>query len=52
MEAIYDDVPVRLGFSAFAPSGPAHGAMFSARTRLGLKDEPAAAPPVKEEDLA
>lgn len=51
MEAIYDDVPVPLGFSAFAPSGPARGAMFSARARSGVKGEPAATSPVKEEDF-
>jgi hypothetical protein len=34
MEAIYDDVPVKVGFSAFAPMHPARGPMFSARTRL------------------
>jgi hypothetical protein len=33
MEAVYDDVPVRLGFGQFAPLQPARGPMFSARTR-------------------
>jgi hypothetical protein len=33
MEAIYDDIPKRIGFSAFAPVHGARGPMFSARTR-------------------
>jgi hypothetical protein len=33
MEAIYDDVPVRLGFAQFAPVVPARGSMFSAWIR-------------------
>jgi hypothetical protein len=45
MEAIYDDVPrSSLGFLAFAPQLPAHGAMFSARGRVGLKGEVLAQP--------
>ena len=53
MEAIYDDVnQPPLGFQAFAPSVPARGSMFAARTRLRLPDE---APPqpagVSERDL-
>jgi hypothetical protein len=40
MEAIYDDMPrSALGFLAFAPQLPAHGAMFSARGRAGLIGE-------------
>jgi hypothetical protein len=45
MEAIYDDIPVRIGFSAFAPAQPASGPMFSARTRLktgGTETKPTA----------
>lgn len=38
IEAIYDDVHVKLGLSAFAPIQPAHGAMFSARRRLQLEE--------------
>jgi Domain of unknown function (DUF4188) len=30
MEAVYDDMPVRLGFGQFAPVKPARGPMFSA----------------------
>jgi len=40
MEAIYDDVPVPLGFGQFAPLRPAHGPMFSARTRAKLAGAP------------
>ena len=40
MEAVYDDVPVRLGFGQFAPMQPARGPMFSARTRAKLAGEP------------
>ena len=50
MEAIYDDVPVPLGFGQFAPLRPARGPMFSARTRARLGGAP---PPavVAEADL-
>jgi hypothetical protein len=43
IEAVYDDVPVRLGFGQFAPVQPARGPMFSARTRAKLAGEPAPA---------
>ena len=33
MEAIYDDVPTRIGFAAFAPVIPARGPMFGAAAR-------------------
>lgn len=40
MEAVYDDVNLPLiGFQAFAPNVPAHGAMFSARKRLHMPGE-------------
>jgi len=51
MEAIYDDVPARIGFGAFAPTHIAKGPMFSARTRLnlgGAETKPAVVP---ESDL-
>lgn len=50
MEAVYDDVPVRLGFAKFAPVKPARGPMFSARNRAARSGEP---PPavVTERDL-
>jgi hypothetical protein len=40
MEAVYDDVPVRLGFGQFAPLQPARGPMFSARMRAKLPGIP------------
>ena len=43
MEAVYDDVPTRLGFGQFAPLQPARGPMFSARNRAKLAGEPRAA---------
>jgi Domain of unknown function (DUF4188) len=46
MEAIYDDIPQPLGFSAFAPVVPARGPMFGAATRGGQAH---AAPAVIEE---
>jgi len=48
-ESIYDDVPVPIGFSRFAPVIPAHGSMFSARKRLNLPGEASTPPPVSEE---
>jgi Domain of unknown function (DUF4188) len=48
MEAIYDDLRVPLGFSAFAPTQPAHGPMFNARNRLGMPGESAIPNPVPE----
>lgn len=49
IEAIYDDVPVPIGLSRFAPVIAPRGAMFSARNRLKLEGEAAAPPPVPEE---
>lgn len=40
MEAVYDDVPVPLGFGQFARFQPARGPMFSARSRAKLAGEP------------
>lgn len=51
MEAIYDDMPKRIGLGAFAPLQQARGPMFSARTRLknpGPDTKPA---PIGETDL-
>jgi len=48
IEAIYDDIPVGLGLSAFAPVIAAQGTMFSARKRLNLPGEAAIAEPVSE----
>lgn len=49
IEAIYDDIDQPLGLSAFAPTRPAKGPMFSARARLGAGQAPVA--PVEEEAL-
>jgi len=51
IEAIYDDVGIPLGLSAFAPTEIARGPMFSARTRLGVKGSDTVAAPVSEADL-
>ena len=51
MEAIYDDLPVSVGMTRFAPVQQARGAMFSARKRLRLQDVPTVASPVTESDL-
>jgi hypothetical protein len=51
MEAIYDDVDVPIGMMSFAPLEKARGAMFSARSRLGL-GESRVDPVVAEEALA
>lgn len=51
MEAIYDDIPRPLGFSAFAPVHPARGPMFSARTRLRAEGADTRPVPVTEEEL-
>lgn len=52
MEAIYDDIPLPLGFSSFAPVKDAHGPMFSSRRRLQLEGkEPEVAPPFVEENV-
>lgn len=37
MEAIYDDIPERVGFARFAPVIPATGRMFAARDRISVK---------------
>jgi hypothetical protein len=51
MEAIYIDIDVPLGFSAFAPVVPARGAMFSARRRMDMAGEPASVAPLSEAEL-
>ena len=50
MEAIYDDVGVKLGFAQFAPNETAKGPMFNARQRLRLSGESKLPPPVPEKD--
>jgi hypothetical protein len=49
MEAIYDDVAVPLGFSAFAPVIPARGATFGAAHRAARPDE--SEPVISEKEL-
>ncbi|HEX6495670.1 MAG TPA: phenylacetaldoxime dehydratase family protein [Acidobacteriaceae bacterium] len=49
MEAIYDDVPVPVGFMKFAPVKPARGPMFGAAHRAAQLHE--AKPVVSEEEL-
>lgn len=51
MEAIYDDIFVPLGLSAFADVVPARGAMFSARRRAGVPGETETSPAVLESEL-
>jgi Monooxygenase af470-like len=48
MEAIYDDLGVKIGFGQFAPNEAAKGPMFSARRRLGLAGESALRPAVED----
>ena len=43
MEAIYDDIPARIGFASFAPVSKALGGVFSASGRMG-RPELAGAP--------
>jgi hypothetical protein len=51
MEAVYLDLSMPIGFSAFAPVVPARGGMFSARRRLNLGGESQTAAPLGENDL-
>lgn len=51
MEAIYDDIFVPLGLSAFAPAAAAKGAMFSARKRAGVEGVASIQPVVSESEL-
>jgi hypothetical protein len=51
IEAIYDDIPVAIGLSQFAPRQKAQGAMLSARKRAGLKGEARVPGPVPEQEL-
>jgi hypothetical protein len=52
MEAVYLDIAEHpLGFLTFAPSEPARGAMFSARSRLRTGGEAKVGVPVSEEEL-
>lgn len=51
VEAIFDDIKVPLGLSAFAPTEIARGPMFSARSRLGVKGSESAPAPLSEASL-
>ena len=50
MEAIYDDIPHRVGLAQFAPVTPARGPMFSSRGRLKLPGEPESPAPITESE--
>ena len=50
MESIFDSVP-GIGLSAFAPTQPARGRMFGARTRAGIGGEAGEPPALAEEEL-
>jgi len=49
MEAVYDDIPMPIGFLKFAPVVPARGSMFGASARAGRHDAGAAA--LSEQEL-
>jgi Domain of unknown function (DUF4188) len=49
MEAIYDDIPQRIGLAAFAPVVPARGPMFGAAQRAASHS--AESPVVSEQEL-
>jgi Monooxygenase af470-like len=49
VESVYIDLP-RTGLTKFASVQPARGSLFSARRRLGLKEEPESPPAVVPEE--
>lgn len=51
IEAIYDDMPVDIGLSAFAPVVQARGAMFSARVRTGMGGQETKPVAINEKEL-
>lgn len=51
IEAIYDDIPKRMGLAAFAPVVPARGPMFSARTRTTVSAHETKPSPITEAEL-
>ncbi len=51
MEAVYIDIDLPIGFSAFAQVVPARGGMFSARRRLNMDGESKTAAPVIESEF-
>jgi hypothetical protein len=50
-EAVYIDMRVPIGLTAFAPVESARGAMFSARKRAGMAGEATSEPGVSEAEL-
>jgi len=50
MESVYIDMP-GTGLAKFAPARPAHGSLFSARRRLGLREGSEPPPGIAEEEL-
>jgi hypothetical protein len=50
-EAVYDDIPVPIGFLKFAPEKSATGGMFSARRRAGLGGSPGVSAPYTEGEV-
>ena len=50
MEAVYVDIDLPLGLSAFAPVVPARGGMFSARRRLNMSGESTTSAPISESE--
>jgi hypothetical protein len=51
MEAVYVDMNAPVGLARVAPTQPARGPMFSARSRVGLPGSATAEVPVAEEEL-
>jgi hypothetical protein len=51
MEATYDDISKPMGLAAFAPTAPARGRLFSARSRGGVGGAETLPSPVAEEEL-
>jgi fumigallin biosynthesis monooxygenase-like protein len=51
MEAVYIDINVPIGMSAFAPVVSARGGMFSARRRLNMTEDATFAAPLSESEL-
>jgi hypothetical protein len=51
MEAMYMDLPLRLGMMKFAPVVSAHGSMFSARRRAAIAGQEQLQSPVSEAEI-
>jgi hypothetical protein len=50
IESVYIDMPP-IGLGQFAPTKPARGSMFSARRRLGMREDAPLPPGIPEEEL-